>query len=222
MEGDGPRREQAPRRPARVAAAAQAPIRGRLLVAIALALPAGVFLAVWSGWHAWVIERLQAGLTSPSGPNQSGLQAMAVGAAVTVVLMAANLRFPGLPLHPIGFPVAFAWRVDAILPGLVLAWTVKTLLLRYGGLPAHRRALPPVPRRHRGKRRDAGHYPGCPQPDGCGGSGGAEGRRDALTSVLRGTAPPARGRRRRPPRGAAGREAGTRTAGPRSGRGFRG
>jgi hypothetical protein len=29
-----------------------------------------------------------------------------------------------------------------MLPGLVIAWTTKTLLLRYGGLRAHRRALP--------------------------------------------------------------------------------
>ena len=90
----------------------------------------------------WAMERLQAGLTSPSGPNQSGLEAMGVGAAVTVVLMIAKLRFPGFPLHPIGFPVAFAWRVDAMLPGLMIAWIVKTLLLRYGGLRAHRQALP--------------------------------------------------------------------------------
>lgn len=90
----------------------------------------------------WAMERLEAGLENPSGPNRSGLEAMGVGSLVTIGLMALKLRFPSFPLHPIGFPLAFAWRIDAMLPGLVISWTVKTMLLRYGGLRAHRRALP--------------------------------------------------------------------------------
>jgi len=91
---------------------------------------------------SWTMERLQAALNSPSGTSWSALQAMGFGSAVTIALMAVKLRFPAFPLHPIGFPLAFTWRTDAMLPGLVISWTVKTLLLRYGGLRAHRRALP--------------------------------------------------------------------------------
>jgi len=91
---------------------------------------------------SWTMERMQAALNGPGGMSWSALQAMGFGSAVTIALMAVKLRFPAFPLHPIGFPLAFTWRTDAMLPGLVISWTVKTLLLRYGGLRAHRRALP--------------------------------------------------------------------------------
>jgi hypothetical protein len=55
---------------------------------------------------------------------------MGVGSLVTIVLMMLKLRFPSFPRHPIGFPVAFARRVDAMLPGLVVSRAVKTVLLR--------------------------------------------------------------------------------------------
>ena len=33
--------------------------------------------------------------------------------------------------------------VDEMLPAIVLTWAVKSVILRYGGLQAHRKALPP-------------------------------------------------------------------------------
>jgi hypothetical protein len=48
---------------------------------------------------------------------------------------------PG-PLHPLAFPLAFSWTIDSMLPAIFITWVFKVLLLRYGGLRAHRRALP--------------------------------------------------------------------------------
>jgi hypothetical protein len=87
-------------------------------------------------------QKLDGWVRSPGGSNWSGVGAIGVGFAGTLVLMGVKLRFPAWPLHPVAFPLAFAYPIDAMLPAIVAAWVAKALLLRYGGLRAHRRALP--------------------------------------------------------------------------------
>jgi hypothetical protein len=87
-------------------------------------------------------QELDAGLRTPTGPNWGGVKAIGVGFAGSIALMAIKLRFPGWPLHPVAFPLAFCFPIDSMLPAIVIAWAIKTLLLRYGGLRAHRKALP--------------------------------------------------------------------------------
>ncbi len=65
-----------------------------------------------------------------------------IGAAITLALMSLKLRLPAFPLHPMAFPLAFSWTIDAMLPAITLTWIVKALLLHYGGLRADQRALP--------------------------------------------------------------------------------
>lgn len=87
-------------------------------------------------------DQLDAWLRGPGGPNWGGVEAIGVGFLGTALLMALKLQFPAWPLHPVAFPLAFCFPIDAMLPAMVIAWATKTLLLRYGGLRAHRRALP--------------------------------------------------------------------------------
>jgi hypothetical protein len=70
------------------------------------------------------------------------VQAIGVGFGITAVLMALKLQLPSWPLHPVAFPLAFCYPIDAMLPAIIVSWAAKALLLRYGGLRAHRRALP--------------------------------------------------------------------------------
>ncbi len=87
-------------------------------------------------------DKLDSWLRNPGGPNWSGTASIGIGAVIAVALMNLKLRFPMFPLHPMAFPLAFSWSIDAILPAIVITWTVKASLLRYGGLRAHQRALP--------------------------------------------------------------------------------
>ncbi len=87
-------------------------------------------------------QELEAWLRTPGGPNWGGVEAIGVGLVGTLVLMALKLQLPMWPLHPVAFPLAFCFPIDAMLPAIVISWLAKTLLLRYGGLRAHRRALP--------------------------------------------------------------------------------
>jgi hypothetical protein len=86
--------------------------------------------------------RMATWLNDPSGPNWSGTISIGIGAAITLALMSLKLRLPMFPLHPMAFPLAFSWSIDALLPAIFITWLVKALLLRYGGLRAHQQALP--------------------------------------------------------------------------------
>jgi hypothetical protein len=87
-------------------------------------------------------EKLDSWLRTPTGPNWGGVEAIGVGFGGTLLLMALKLRFAAWPLHPVAFPLAFGYPIDVMMPAIIVAFVVKLLLLRYGGLRAHRRALP--------------------------------------------------------------------------------
>lgn len=75
-------------------------------------------------------------------PNGMALSAMGVGLLTTLGLLALRMRFFGFPLHPIGYAVSSAWAINIVWLPLLIAWILKGLTLRYGGLPAYRRFLP--------------------------------------------------------------------------------
>jgi len=87
-------------------------------------------------------EKLDSWLRTPTGPSWSGVEAIGIGFGGTILLMALKLQFPSWPVHPVAFPLAFGYPIDVMLPAIIISWGAKSLLLRYGGLRAHRRALP--------------------------------------------------------------------------------
>ena len=103
---------------------------------------------VWSnaelgaGDHALDVPNLLSNaLQNPAGPDYSALGAVGVGVLSMVALMALKMRFVGWPLHPVALPIACAWITDAYLPAIFMAWLVKAVVMRYGGLRLHRQAL---------------------------------------------------------------------------------
>jgi hypothetical protein len=78
----------------------------------------------------------------PSGTDASASLAMGFGLLFTLLLMFLKLRFQWWPLHPVAFPIAIGSTIQALTLSIFATWLVKALLLRYGGLRAHRAALP--------------------------------------------------------------------------------
>ncbi len=76
------------------------------------------------------------------GPDTSLLSAVGVGLVGTVLLMVLKMRYYAWPLHPVAFPIASAWVMDDAMPAVFIAWLVKTVIVRYGGLRLYRQALP--------------------------------------------------------------------------------
>lgn len=92
------------------------------------------------GNEAW--GRLSAHLQTPQRPEPASLVAVLVGFATCIVLFAFRIRLVGFPFHPVGFAVSSSWSMDQVWLSLMVAWLVKLLIVRYGGLRTYRRAIP--------------------------------------------------------------------------------
>jgi len=67
---------------------------------------------------------------------------MALGGVTMLIMTILTHRFPGWPLAPVGFTVAFADVTRLLMFSLFTAWLIKMLLIRIGGVTAYRRAQP--------------------------------------------------------------------------------
>jgi len=55
-------------------------------------------------------------------------------------LAAMRQRFLWWPFHPLGFALAPVWIMDQQWMTILLSWTLKTTIMRYGGVKMYRRA----------------------------------------------------------------------------------
>lgn len=133
----------------------------RLFWAMALAIVASIAASTWvtlllayrygganlNGWffidgpqfpYKWVAGKI----TTPSDPSVAGWLLTGFGAAVTGFLSALRQRFVGWPLHPVGFAVGSTWIMDELWLTCFIAWLLKFLILRFGGLRWFRGSLP--------------------------------------------------------------------------------
>lgn len=62
--------------------------------------------------------------------------------AFTLLLAAMKRRFLWWPLHPIAYPLGLSWTMNWLWFPLFISWAAKWLILKYGGLKAHRQARP--------------------------------------------------------------------------------
>lgn len=65
-----------------------------------------------------------------------------IGVLVTALLAFLRIRFWWWPLHPLGYALCNSWTTDVFWFPLFVAWLIKALLVRYGGLPLYNRARP--------------------------------------------------------------------------------
>jgi hypothetical protein len=86
--------------------------------------------------------RLYIWLDNPQDPQAAPIIAVVVGFVVSLILGVLDTRFPGFPLHPVAYAVSATGTMRAFLLAAFVGWLAKLLLLRYGGVRAHRRALP--------------------------------------------------------------------------------
>ena len=67
---------------------------------------------------------------------------LAIGAGLAGLLALAQYRFAGWPLHPVGLGIALTNTVSIDWFGIFLAWLIKLIALRYGGIQLYRTLLP--------------------------------------------------------------------------------
>jgi hypothetical protein len=92
------------------------------------------------GSEAW--ERLASWTESPQPAKWGASVAIAAGFAFAYLLEMARVRWAAWPFHPLGFAVSSSWEMNLVWMPLFVAWLIKSILLRYGGLRLFRRSLP--------------------------------------------------------------------------------
>lgn len=91
-------------------------------------------------WEAY--NRLNGWLQTPQPPNAIANGAMGVGFLFCSLLMIARIKFPWWPFHPIGYAISSSWSINLVWLPLLIAWVLKGLILRYGGVRLYRQAMP--------------------------------------------------------------------------------
>lgn len=134
----------------------------RMLYAIMLAVLVGTLSVFWAfahqGYHLGAAAKMSDAVSMPqqgmertaswidgtqdARTNIPACFAMAAGCLVTLGLLLCRLRFFGFPLHPLGFAISSSWAIHLVWVPLLIAWLLKGLTMRYGGLRAYRQFLP--------------------------------------------------------------------------------
>ena len=84
------------------------------------------------------VERL---IRSPTPAHLWGWINTAIGALIMLLLL-ARWRYQGWPLPPLGYPSGPIWIMDHLWFNMFLAWLIKLLVLKYGGLAFYRKPRP--------------------------------------------------------------------------------
>ncbi len=87
-------------------------------------------------------RQLQAAVQSPAPPDTGIPVGIGVGFAFAGLLTFLRTRLLGFPLHPLGFAVAESNSLMNCWFPFFIAWSLKTVVLRYGGSALYRRSLP--------------------------------------------------------------------------------
>jgi len=87
-------------------------------------------------------RKLDNWLQNPVAADPGAAWAYVFGAGVVFFLSMMRQRFIGWPFHPAGYLVAGSFGLIRLWLPILLAWLVKALILRYGGLRGYRAALP--------------------------------------------------------------------------------
>ena len=96
--------------------------------------------SLWYGRMAY--GQLENWLNYPREADGAALAFVGGGFGLTAVLMFLRTRFLWWPLHPLGYVTADSWGMFNLWSCIFVAWVIKTIILRYGGLGSYRRAVP--------------------------------------------------------------------------------
>ncbi|MDI6827698.1 MAG: hypothetical protein QME62_04350 [Armatimonadota bacterium] len=135
----------------------------RVFGAIILATLFGAIAAFWSELHIYYkvgagakmgppnvplifggepYNRLDAWLKGTPPPSSNIAWAVTIGFLLTIILNSLRMRLTWFPFHPVGYAVSSSWSMNQLWMCMFIAWAIKLILLRYGGLRLYRQAVP--------------------------------------------------------------------------------
>jgi hypothetical protein len=75
-------------------------------------------------------------------PDSTAYGGFALGAVVTTLMVWMRATFAWFPLHPLAYAVAPTYAMSVLWFPCFLAWIVKSLTMRFGGIELFRRIAP--------------------------------------------------------------------------------
>ena len=96
----------------------------------------------WQSTHFGPMDMSPRIAAEPEGPRWDAWQFMLLGGGVMSALMWARHQFVWWPLNPLGFTIAANWKTGHIFFSALLAWFLKLVILRYGGVRLYRNLRP--------------------------------------------------------------------------------
>jgi hypothetical protein len=134
----------------------------RLLIALLVAAVLGALAAFWANLHIyyeygaataksrpWItsvgqapFRALRSWMDNPRLPNTTYVGGMGLGLFMVAALGVARQRLAGWPFHPLGYAVANTNSMDYMWMPFFVAWLIKAIILRYGGMRLYRAAIP--------------------------------------------------------------------------------
>ncbi|HJP30849.1 MAG TPA: DUF6785 family protein, partial [Candidatus Latescibacteria bacterium] len=139
------------------------PLFWAMMLAIVVSLAGSMWVMIWMGYeygginlHWWFYNRLGQlifddaahKIANPVGPGVDlsvvGPRYLftGIGGGVMAVLMYLRHRFLWWPVHYLGFPIGATYMISSTWFSILIGWTLKALILKYGGVPLYRRLRP--------------------------------------------------------------------------------
>jgi len=96
-------------------------------------------LWIWGGQEYTYAEKL---IRTPMEPQVWSWINAGIGAAMMTLLMAARWLYIWWPLHPLGYVIGPIWIIHALWVNMFIAWLIKVLVLKYGGVNLYLKTRP--------------------------------------------------------------------------------
>ncbi len=126
----------------------------RLFMAMVICVPLATLASFWSylhisyntgafAWFAWEpFNRLHQLLSTPQPPDYAVIVASSVGFITTILLIFMRMKLFWWPFHPAGYAITTSWGMNLFWFSIMLSFFAKWIILKIGGIKAHRLAIP--------------------------------------------------------------------------------
>jgi len=128
-----------------------------LMLATVVAIGATYWVSLWQGYRDGALaksegfkwwagsesfDRLQTWLETQDVVEGNRRLAMLAGMGVVFLLRSLRSTYVAWPFHPAGYALGVSFAMDYFWFAFFLGWLIKGVLIRYGGMHMHRRAIP--------------------------------------------------------------------------------
>ena len=100
------------------------------------------FFSTASGAGGMAFDQVVRQLREPSSTDWHKLTYFGSGALLYSLLSFLHYRLPWWPLHPVGLAISSIWMLHRTVASVFIAWGLKRLILRFGGVGLYRRLRP--------------------------------------------------------------------------------